>query len=521
MENIQLINQNKNSSNGETSCTVTMENCTVGNVLILAYAVRGQGNDPTLTDGWTKLGGGNNASDAASNHQKIYFAYKAATAETETVTITQTNTGRIYAIISEYSGVSEVIMRDDLAAYGATNYTVTGGKTGAEDAMVYAITSTYHTNGGNTQTATPEANLQKIYGDTSVERLAGWFDPGGGESEITFSTCTAVDNRDAVLECVQLKGTNESDSGTDSGTDSDTDSGATIVWDGYIIQEETLTAIADEVRRLCDTEETLTPGQMQEKLAALNIELTEEYVTPTTEEQTITPPEGYYGFSKIIVGAVDYSGDGGGGGGDGGDVGTYPSSSGISFGTETITEEVETGNYNYGDYTLSAIPSEGAYPYSMIYIDDNAIGMISTSIRPTYHGKTGDIIHLSFDSKYNWASYSHGDYTGWELHAYGTSEPNASEYRIIWANFPITDIDGETVLEFAEPTPEKETVTHEQPVEREESYLIGGEDLNSIISMAQKITGTTDPMTVEEATKALEKYYESLNEETETEETTE
>ena len=59
MADITLIQQAENSSNETTSCSLTLENCTVGNTLILAYAIRGNGNNPTLSDGWEKIGGGN------------------------------------------------------------------------------------------------------------------------------------------------------------------------------------------------------------------------------------------------------------------------------------------------------------------------------------------------------------------------------------------------------------------------------------------------------------------------------
>jgi hypothetical protein len=203
MGNISLVNQNQASSNSTTSCSLTMTGCSVGNMLILAYAVRGNGNDPTLTDGWVKLGGGNNVANP-ENYHKLYFVYKIVTAETETVTITQTTTERIYAVCSEYTGVSSVLMRDDLASIGKSNYKVTGVKSGASDVMVYGVTSSsYKTNGGRLQTVTP-TDLVKIEGDSSQERLACWFDGGVGASEHIFQTSTNTGSYTAILECVQL-----------------------------------------------------------------------------------------------------------------------------------------------------------------------------------------------------------------------------------------------------------------------------------------------------------------------------
>lgn len=199
---ISLINKNQASSNGTTNCSVTMTGCMVGNMLILAYAVRGDGNNPTLPNGWVKLGGGNNVSDADAINQKLYFAYKIVTAETEIITITQTTTGRIYVVCSEYSSVKSVIMRNDLASIGLSDYTVIGSKSKTDDVMVYGVTSAYYGSGKN-QTVTP-ADIEKIEGDSSAERLACWFDGGLGALEHTFRTYNYTEERDAVLECVQL-----------------------------------------------------------------------------------------------------------------------------------------------------------------------------------------------------------------------------------------------------------------------------------------------------------------------------
>lgn len=199
---IELVNQNQASTNGQKTCSVTITGCTPGNILILAYAIRGDGNDPALSNGWTKLGGGNNVDTAGGLNQRLYFAYKKVEAETETVSVTQSTTARIYAVCAEFSGVTTVQMRDDLASYGATNYTVAGTKSAAEDIMVYGVTSAYYTSGRG-QVVSP-SDLTKIEGDSSAERLACWFDNGSGELEHSFSTMVYTEANGAVLECVQL-----------------------------------------------------------------------------------------------------------------------------------------------------------------------------------------------------------------------------------------------------------------------------------------------------------------------------
>lgn len=199
---VELLNQNQASSGSTKSCTLTMTGCKVGNILILAYAVRGDGNDPRLSDGWIKLGGGNNVDTGDGLSQRLYFAYKVATSSSEAVTITQSSTRRIYMVCSEYSEVTSVVMRDDLASLGSSNYTVTGSKSNANDVMVYGVTSLYYTS-GRLQTVTP-TDLVKIEGDSSAERLACWFDNGSGTLEHTFKTTDLSEPRCAILECVQL-----------------------------------------------------------------------------------------------------------------------------------------------------------------------------------------------------------------------------------------------------------------------------------------------------------------------------
>ena len=137
-----------------------------------------------------------------------------------------------------------------------------------------------------------------------------------------------------------------------------------LVYSGYAIQADTLTVIADEVRRLCDTEDALTPGQMQEKLAGLNIELQEAYVAPTTEVQIIKPDEGYYGFSSITVEAVEYDDSGGdsGGGSGGGDSGD----------TEEDTEPMDPAEDFYFDLSVEPETGTSYYTKGPLYSGDAA-----------------------------------------------------------------------------------------------------------------------------------------------------
>lgn len=204
MADITLIQQAENSSNETTSCSLTLENCTVGNTLILAYVVRGNGNNPTLSDGWEKIGGGNKVANPDLVH-KLYFAKKKVESTTEVVTLTQTTTGRIYLVCGEFSGDFDIVMRDDMANIGSGDYKVIASKNNSDDVIVYGVTSSYYQTGkGRAQKCEPN-DLAKLQGNDTEERLACWFDSGNGALSHTFETVTySGSDLIAIVECVQL-----------------------------------------------------------------------------------------------------------------------------------------------------------------------------------------------------------------------------------------------------------------------------------------------------------------------------
>ena len=202
MADITLVQQAENSSNSVASCSLTMNNCTVGNTLIMAYAVRGTDNTPTLTDGWEIIGGGNNYT--GTTYQYVYFAKKTVENTTETVLLTQATTNRIYLVCGEFSGNFDTVIRNDMANKGSSDYTVTSSKDNDTDVMLYAISSSaYVTSGGRLQACTPD-DLKKLQGDNTQERLACWFDNGSGATSHTFQTSNSTGSKDANVECVQL-----------------------------------------------------------------------------------------------------------------------------------------------------------------------------------------------------------------------------------------------------------------------------------------------------------------------------
>lgn len=210
MANITLVQQAEKSPANELSCSLTLNNCTVGNTLIVAFALRGQGNTATLSNGWEILGGGNVVVLPSVSYQCVYFAKKKVTSEIETITITQdssvaSGTMRICAVIGEFSGDFDVVMRNDMANYGSSYYNVNATKSNETDVIIYATSSAYYQgSAGRQQTATPN-DLEKLQGDSAEERLTCWFDNGTGAISHTFTTCSGGDSSsDVIVECVQL-----------------------------------------------------------------------------------------------------------------------------------------------------------------------------------------------------------------------------------------------------------------------------------------------------------------------------
>lgn len=210
MANITLVQQAEKSTANELSCSLTLSNCTIGNTLIVAFTLRGQGNTATLSDGWEQLGGGNVVAFPSESYQCVYFAKKKVTSEIETITITQDSSiasglMRIYAVIGEFSGDFDVVMRNDMANYGSSYYNVNATKSNETDVIIYATSSAYYQgSAGRQQTTTPN-DLEKLQGDSAEERLTCWFDNGTGAISHTFTTCSGDDSSsDAIVECVQL-----------------------------------------------------------------------------------------------------------------------------------------------------------------------------------------------------------------------------------------------------------------------------------------------------------------------------
>jgi hypothetical protein len=283
--------------------------------------------------------------------------------------------------------------------------------------------------------------------------------------------------------------------------------------DAYQIEKETVVGIADQVRRLCNTEATMTPAVIKSNLEGLNIDLMETYVISTEEEQVIYPDEGYYGFSKITIGAVDTSGGGSGDDRDYTDAGTG------SFGQLTDSESY-TGNYLYNGISLPPLVKKyGGYEYTYFLIVhqltenyDRYVLVISTvpwEFRQNQKyliNRDKDVADSTqtsfiFDRKdvgktnMSW-TYSHGpDRTYMNME---------NEYTVVWANYDILvsgtdDVYYKGSPAIAETSPD---ATY-HPIEVEDTYLISGSKLNALATAVQNATGATNVMTIDGMIAAL------------------
>ena len=278
----------------------------------------------------------------------------------------------------------------------------------------------------------------------------------------------------------------------------------------YSIATAILDAVARQIMRLTDSTKKVKPEEFEPKLEGINIQLQELTVTATEEVQTITPPSGVYGFSKVIVEAVEDSGTGGGGGtpgegGEGGEDGDQIHSGDfVGFGNEYVEEEVETGMYQYpSGFTVPPLPAIPGGGYKILiqrssnvyraFVADGAFSRngyyLSTATWPI------KIYGYTVDESADW-EYIGEDYTEIGLSSYGP---------LVWTSH---DIGGNWPMAASgSPTPETVTTIVKKPVEYDAEYKISGESLNNIITLAQDVTGTKEPMTLDEAYAALDKYF--------------
>lgn len=92
-----------NQVEGDTSLTTSV-NCQVGDLVVAAIIV---GSALTLPDSWTLVSTSNVISGDTTN-QTLSFAYKVATSTSESITVTQATSGRIYTTLCALQGAKSI-----------------------------------------------------------------------------------------------------------------------------------------------------------------------------------------------------------------------------------------------------------------------------------------------------------------------------------------------------------------------------------------------------------------------------
>lgn len=292
----------------------------------------------------------------------------------------------------------------------------------------------------------------------------------------------------------------------------------------YQIQRETIDGIGEQVNRLCKTEEPMTPARMTEKLQDLSFDLQEITVTATNEQQTIYP-DGCYGFSRIIVEAVEDSGTSGGGGtpGTGGGEGEdepenkYPSAEDSELTYAQTMMKMPTGRFFYGDcpQSLPACPVKYSNQVFVYTSGNSQKSMYQCAVgfyhheQPVVGGSPSYTIRpRSFPqicARYNYNSET----DSWDFAGEANTNYIVST-GCYWSNQTIlTNYDSSVYMEGTSPVPETEYTTTYAPTATDAMYTITGDTMTDLGATVYHITG--EQATTPEAMIAALNYYAALN----------
>lgn len=101
--NSPLYTYNCSEVNGDTSLASSVD-CGVGDLVIAAIITR---DTLTVSNGWTLIStSGVNSTDTTGNGQRLSFAYKYATSNTESITVTQASAQRLYITLVALPGAT-------------------------------------------------------------------------------------------------------------------------------------------------------------------------------------------------------------------------------------------------------------------------------------------------------------------------------------------------------------------------------------------------------------------------------
>ena len=287
----------------------------------------------------------------------------------------------------------------------------------------------------------------------------------------------------------------------------------------YSIASTILDAVARQIMRLTGSSAKVKPEEFEPKLEGINIQLQELTVTATEEVQTITPPSGVYGFSKVIVEAVEDSGTSGGGGtgegGDdsGGDTGEdeYAPAEDVAFGYEFDETPTETGYSYYNGNKLHTLSTNLPYVYIRTRTDKDVI-FATASGAPFTQGAGSTTMQMQSSVPVTVEDWDYSSSSGWELSSSTESRVSSfsvsSPFKMYWCNEDVktsTDADATVQFKGTAAIPETEGQYSGNYTQNDGTYTIEGSTLNELGGLVQKLTGTNETMTTAEMVAALRK----------------
>lgn len=258
----------------------------------------------------------------------------------------------------------------------------------------------------------------------------------------------------------------------------------------YLIQGETLIAIADEVRELSGTTDAMRLADMTTHVSDANAE-----VTSQTD------------LVAQIKTALEGKASGGGGS-------NIPDAEETTFGLYDVVTEEETDRYLYNGVSLPPLPADVLASHPYCWIRNNTTSGYYDLIMSTgiwFCSATNTLNHndsnackwyrvgaATMESATEWIYNNDTTSSGWGCE---------SGRDILWSNHDIpngsataTDI----YFEGSDPVAEIGEVVTQEMVEREAAYEIPGDRLNGIAEQIQRLSYTREPMTPEEMETVLE-----------------
>jgi len=167
---------------------------------------------------------------------------------------------------------------------------------------------------------------------------------------------------------------------------------------------------------------------------------------------------------------------------------------------------VDLGQFADGDAYDAAARSFATAPESEEAGGEQFLAFVSSS-QILYDGAVINNMDMSPMTIYE---CNHGDNNTWTQVGTtdGTDYP-VGAYTFVWCSHDLKDLAGQFVTQSKSDDPIAEMSEGDIgiPVERNETYTIEGETVNTIVSAAQKVTGGKTPLTPTNAALALDEYY--------------